>query len=261
MKHAFRHTTLALALATGLLSSAAMAQTMAKVNGTAIPSARYDALMAEQRAQGAPESDQLKEAVREELIRREALAQAAKAKGLEKSAETRAQMEMASQAVLIRAYLQDYVKTHPVKDEDLKAEYERIKTEMGENEYHARHILLETEEAATAILGRLEKGEKFADLAKESKDPGSKDNGGDLGWANPKMFVPAFSDAMTKLEKGQITKAPVKSDFGWHVIQLEDVRPVKAPSLEEVKPQLEQRMQQQLVEKHINELREKAKVQ
>jgi peptidyl-prolyl cis-trans isomerase C len=262
MKYTFRNTALALALtAAGWAASPVLAQTLVKVNGTAIPATKADALMAEQRAQGVPETDELKEAIREELIRRETLAQAAKAKGIEKSAETRAQMEMASQAVLIRAYLQDYVKSNPVPEDRLKAEYEKIKASMGDNEYHARHILLETEEAARAILARLEKGEAFAELAKESKDPGSKDRGGDLGWANPQMFVAPFSQALVALEKGKMTKEPVKSDFGWHIIQLEDIRPVKVPPMEEVKPQLEQRLQQQLVEEHIQALRDKAKLQ
>ena len=136
-----------------------------------------------------------------------------------------------------------------------------IRKALGEKEYKARHILVDTEDEAKAIIAKLNKGEKFEDLAKQSKDPGSKDKGGDLGWANQAAYVKPFSEAMTKLEKGKFTAAPVKSDFGWHVIQLDDVRDLKAPSLDEIKPQLTQRLQQQMVEKHILELRTKAKVE
>jgi peptidyl-prolyl cis-trans isomerase C len=132
---------------------------------------------------------------------------------------------MARQAVLIRAYLQDFVKAHPVSDADVKSEYDKIKTQLGDKEYKARHILVEKEEDAKAIIAKLDKGEKIEDLAKQSKDPGSKDKGGDLGWANPAGFVKPFAEALSKLEKGKYTAAPVKTDFGYHVIKLEDSRP------------------------------------
>ena len=233
----------------------------ATVNGTVIPSSRIDVMLNEQRAQGAPETPELRNAVREELVRREVLAQEAAKKGLDKKAEVQAQMELARQAVLIRAYIQDYVKTNPISDAELRKEYESIKGQMGAKEYKPRHILVETEDEAKAIIAKLRSGEKFETLATQSKDPGSKDEGGELGWSNPGMFVKPFSDAMVKLEKGQFTQTPVKSDFGYHVIQLDDVRDMKAPAFEEVKPQLEQRLQQQKIEKHIADLRAKAKIQ
>lgn len=170
-------------------------------------------------------------------------------------------MEMARQAILIRAYLQDYVRTNPVSDADLKKEYEGIKSRMGDKEYKPRHVLVETETEAKAIIARLQNGTAFEEVAKESRDPGSRERGGDLGWSNPGMYVKPFSEAMVKLKKGSYTRTPVKSDFGYHVIQLDDVRDVKAPAFDEVKPQLEQRLQQQKVERHVLELREKAKVQ
>ena len=238
----------------------AFAQTVATVNGTAIPQARADVMISEQKSQGAPESEQLRNAVKEELVRREILSQEARKKGFEKNGSVQAQMELARQAVLIRAYLQDFVKTHPVTDADVKSEYDKIKAQLGDKEYKARHSLVEKEEDAKAIIAKLEKGEKFEDLAKQSKDPGSREKGGDLGWANPAGFVKPFAEALNKLEKGKITTTPVKTDFGYHVIKLEDSRALKAPAFDEVKGQLKQRLEQQSVERHIADLRAKAAV-
>jgi peptidyl-prolyl cis-trans isomerase C len=153
------------------------------------------------------------------------------------------------------------VKTHPVTEDQIKKEYEDIRAKLGNKEYKARHILVENEAEAKAIIEKLKKGEKIEDLAKASKDPGSKERGGDLGWANPASFVPPFSAAMTKLEKGKFTETPVKSDFGWHVIQLEDTRELKLPPIDEAKGQIGQQLQQRMVQKHIEDLRAKAKVE
>lgn len=252
---------LALALVASLITQGAFAAApVATVNGTPIPAAWADALIAEQKAQGAPDSEQLRKAVTEELIRREVLAQEAKKKGLDKQPQVAAQMDLARQAVLIRADLQEYVKANPVSEAEVKAEYEKIKSNLGDKEYKVRHILVDKEDDAKGIITKLQNGQKFDDLAKDSKDPGSKDKGGDLGWSNPGMFVKPFSEAMVKLEKGKFTPQPVKSDFGYHVILLEDVRPLKAPPFDEIKPQLQQRLQQQKVEKHMMELRAAATV-
>lgn len=234
---------------------------VAVVNGKPIPKARADAVITEQVNQGGQDNEELRKQVREELVRREVLAQEAAKKGIDKKPEVQAQIDVARQGLIIRAYLQDYLKTHPVSEEALKKEYETIKAGMGDQEYHARHILVDSEEKAKELIARLEKGEKFEELAKESSDPGSKDRGGDLGWSTGRNFVQPFAEALTKLEKGKFTTTPVKTDFGYHVILMEDLRPVKHPSLDEVKPQLQQRMQQQMVEKHVLDLRAKAKVQ
>ncbi len=241
-------------------AAAAKGKTFVTVNGQAIPQNTYDAFVAEQKAQGAPDSPQLQNAVKEELIRRELLAQEAKKKGLDKKPEVQGQVELAKQAVLIRAYLTDLVRANPISEEKLKADYEAIKATLGTTEYHARHILVASEDEAKAIIAKLDKGEKFSELAKQSKDPGSKDNGGDLGWASPSSFVKPFSDALTKLKKGETTKTPVKTDFGYHVIQLEDTRPLTPPPYDQVKPQLQQRASQQLVEQQVKKLRDSAKV-
>jgi len=230
------------------------------VNGAKIPQIRADAMIAEQKAQGTADNEDLRKQVREELIRREILGQEARKKGFDKKPDVVGQMELAKDAVLIRAYLQDFIKTHPVSDVQLKAEYDKIVKGLGSKEYKARHVLVEKEDEAKAIIEKLKKGEKFEDLAKQSKDPGSKDKGGELGWAPPANYVKPFGDALTSLQKGKYTDKPVKTDFGYHVIELEDVRDMKLPGFEESKAGLQQRLQQQLVQQHIMELRDKAKV-
>lgn len=262
MTHQSRLAALLVAGAIASVSATAVAQgkSVATVNGQSISQNVYDAFLAEQKAQGAPDSAEVKGAVKEELIRRELLTQEAKKKGLDKKPEIQGQMELARQAILIRAYLTEYVKANPISEDQLKKDYEAIKANLGTTEYKARHILVATEDEAKAIIARLEKGEKFSELAKQSKDPGSKDNGGDLGWTSPGAFVKPFADALTKLKKGEYTKTPVKTDFGYHVIQLEDTRPMTPPTYEQVKPQLQQRAQQQQVEQLVRKLREGAKV-
>ncbi len=252
----------ALLIASAIVSAPAFADkgTVATVNGQPIAQNTYNAFVAEQKAQGAPDSPELQNAVKEELIRRELLVQEAKKKGLDKKPEIQGQMELARQAVLIRAYLADYVRANPISEDRLKKDYEAIKANLGTTEYKARHILVATEDEAKAIIAKLEKGEKFSELAKQSKDPGSKDNGGELGWSAPTTYVKPFADAMTKLKKGEYTKTPVKTDFGYHVIQLDDTRPLTPPTYEQVKPQLQQRAGQQQVEQLVKKLREGAKV-
>jgi peptidyl-prolyl cis-trans isomerase C len=247
-----------LALAT---ASVHAAEPYAKVNGKTIPANRAEVLLASQLAQGQAKTPELEKAVKEELVRREVLVQAAAAKGLDKKADIQAQVDLARQGVLIGAYLQDYAKNIKIADDDVRKEYEAVKGALGDKEYKARHILVDKEEDAKAIVDKLKKGEKFEELAKASKDPGSKDKGGELTWANKASYVPPFAEAMIKLAKGKFTESPVQSNFGWHVIQLDDVRDMKAPNFDDVKPQLLQRMNQQAVEKHILDLRAKAKVE
>lgn len=252
----------ALLIAGAIVSAPAFAQNkvFATVNGQPIPQSVYDAFATEQKAQGAPDSPELQNAVKEELIRREILAQEAKKKGLDKKGTIQGQIELAKQAVLIRAFLTDYVKAHPISEAQLKAEYETIKANLGTTEYKVRHILVENEDEAKGIIVKLDKGEKFSELAKASKDPGSKDKGGELGWSSPNAYVKPFGEALGKLKKGEYTKAPVKSDFGYHIIMLEDSRPATPPTFEQAKPQLQQRASQQQIEQLVKELRSKAKV-
>jgi peptidyl-prolyl cis-trans isomerase C len=252
-------------LAAGLaLATAAHAQTgpVAKVNGVTIPQARADVLIKEMSAQGRPDTPEMRDAIKQELINREIVAQEAVKKGLDKRADVATQMDLQRQAVLINAYLQDYLKANPVNDDEVKKEYERVKASAGAKEYKVRHILVETEDEAKQITAQLKKGANFDKLAAEkSKDQGSKGRGGDLDWATPARYVPAFGEAITKLKKGQVTDAPVQTQFGWHVIRLDDERASKFPPLEEVKPQIEQQLRQQTVNKAFTDLRAKAKIE
>lgn len=237
------------------------AAAIATVNGAPISQARFNFLLQQSQQQGQPDSPEVRKNLREKLIVEEIVAQEAIKKGMDKQADVITQIDLARHTILIRAYLQDFIKNNPLGDDVLKAEYEKIKSQMGDKEYHARHILVEKEAEAKDIIARLKKGEKFEKLAEKSKDPGSKTKGGDLGWAAPANFVPEFSAAMTKLQKGQYTTEAVKSQFGWHIIKLEDSRAMQAPPFDEVKQNLRQRAQQQQIDKMISDLRAKAKVE
>jgi peptidyl-prolyl cis-trans isomerase C len=231
------------------------------VNGSPVPKSRAEVLINEQVSQGAPEGEALRNAVREELIRREVLSVEARRVGLENYSTVQAQMELARQAALIRAYLQDYMRKNPVTDEAAKKEYDIIKASLGDKEYKARHILVEKEAEAIETIARLQKGEKFEELAsKLSKDPGSKDRGGDLGWNAPGAFVTPFAEALRGLQKGAFTAKPVATEYGYHVIRLDEVRELKVPSFEESRQQIQQKLQQQAMEEHVMSLRKKAKI-
>jgi peptidyl-prolyl cis-trans isomerase C len=188
--------------------------------------------------------------------------QEAAKRGLEGSDEFKTQMELARQTILIRELFADFQTKNPVTDADAKAEYDKYAAANSGKEYRARHILVVKEEEAKAIIASLKKGGKFEEIAKkQSKDPGSGANGGDLDWASAKSYVPEFSEAMIKLTKGQVTQQPVKSQFGFHVIRLDDVREAQVPKFEEVKPQIQQQLQQQKLTQFQDDLRNKAKVE
>jgi len=243
-------------------ASAAAAGNKVVVNGVTIPQSRIDMMNRELNSQGQPDTPERQQAVREELVNREVLAQAAQKRGLDKNPDVQAQMEMAKQAVLVRALFESEVKAHPITDSDLQQQYEQFKQSMGTQEYKVRHILVDKEDDAKAIIADLNKGADFAKLAKEkSKDPGSKDNGGDLDWGPSARYVKAFADAVQSLKKGEMTQAPVKTDFGYHVIRLDDVRPLKVPEFAELKEQFRQRAQQQQIQKLVMDLRQRAKVE
>jgi peptidyl-prolyl cis-trans isomerase C len=235
---------------------------VAKVNGVPVSRERMDFMMSQQQSRGAPDNDQTRTMVREELVNREVLQQAAEKAGFAKSAEVQTQLGIARQEIIVGAYLRDWVRKHPVSDADVQKEYERARSQAGEKEYKARHILVDTEEEAKVIVNNLKKGAKFDELAaKSSKDPGSKDRGGDLDWNTPAAFDKAFADAMVKLDKGKFTETPVHTRFGYHVIQLEDVRDTRFPPLADVKPRIQQQLMQQKIEGLVRDLRAKAKVE
>ncbi len=240
----------------------AFAQTVATVNGKAIPSSRLDAMVKQVTTQGKqPDSPQLRDAVKKDLIAREVMVQEADKQGYSNKPEVKQALENTRQSIVINAMLADYVKKNPVKDAEVKAEYDKYKAAVGDKEYHARHILVATEKEATDIIAKLKGGAKFEELAKQSKDTGSAANGGDLDWASPGNFVKPFSDAMIALKDGQVTDKPVQSQFGYHVIKLEGSRAAKVPALDEIKGQIEQALTQKKIAAYRDELVKKAKVQ
>ncbi|KQU81569.1 MULTISPECIES: peptidylprolyl isomerase [unclassified Rhizobacter] len=258
-----RHASL-LVISAALFVPAAMAQNVAIVNGKPVPKSRVEALLAQATRPGQqgsqPRTAELEAQVRDEVVLREMFMQEAEKRGLTGSADYKQQLELARQSILIRELFNDYQKKNPVLDADVQAEYEKFKAQASGTEYHARHILVEKEEDAKALIAQIKGGAKFEDLAKKnSKDPGSGENGGDLDWANPGSYVPEFSQAMIKLKKGEMTPEPVKTQFGYHIIKLEDTRDAQFPPLEEVKPQILQRLGQQKLAKFRDEIRAKAK--
>lgn len=240
----------------------AIAQNLAIVNGKAVPKTRLDSLAQQVAKSGRPVTPEMEGQLREEVIAREVFMQEAEKRGVAATDEFKAQMELARQTLMIRELFANYQKANPVTDADLKAEYDKFAAANGGKEYKARHILVEKEAEANAIIASLKKGGKFEDIAKkQSKDPGSGAKGGDLDWANPASYVPEFTEALLKLNKGQMTDMPVKSQFGYHVIRVDDIRTAQLPAFDEVKPQIAQQMQQQKLSAFQEELRKKAKIE
>jgi len=249
-----------LAVAVSSAAPAAFAQNIAIVNGKAIPVSRFETMKAQVAKQGQPITPDIEAKIKEQLVLREIFAQEAEKRGVPASKEYRDQMEFARQSVLIQTLFAEYEKKNGASEADAKADYEKFKAANGDKEYRARHILVEKEDEAKALISQLKAGAKFEDLAKKnSKDPGSAENGGDLDWATPGNYVPEFSQAMVKLEKGQFTQEPVKSQFGFHIIKLEDSRSAKFPPFEEVKAQLMQRGAQERLAKFRDDLKKNAK--
>ena len=243
------------------LSLSAWSQNLAIVNGKPGPSARVEALKQQVERSGRPVTPEILAQIKEELIAREIFMQEARKRGLEASEDYKAQIELARQSLLIRELFASFQKKNPVTDAEIKAEYDKFVAANGGKEYRARHILVEKEDEAKSLIADIKKGSKFEDLAKKaSKDPGSGANGGDLDWASAASYVPEFSNAMVKLEKGQMTDTPVKSQFGFHIIRVDDVRDAELPKLEEVKPQITQQLTQSKLAKYQEDLRSKAKV-
>ncbi len=240
----------------------APAKPVATVNGVPVPQARMEMMVLQQQARGAPDTEQLRGMVRDELVNREVLMQEAQKSGIARNAEVQTQLDLARQEIIVSAYLRDYARKHPVTDAEVQREYDRARAQHGEKEYRARHILVETEDQAKGVIADLKKGGKFDELAtKNSKDPGSAQRGGDLDWNVPGTFDKQFSEAMVKLEKGKYTDAPVRTRFGFHVIQLDDVRPAKFAALAEVRPRIQQMLVQNKIEELVKGLRAKAKIE
>jgi len=261
MKKSLTATLVAAAIAT-LAAVPALAQNIAIVNGKAVPTARADALAQQVAKSGRPVTPEMQGQLREEVIMREIFMQEAQKRGLDVTDDFRIQMELARQTLLIRELFAEFQKQNPVTDADAKAEYDKFAAANSGKEYKASHILVEKEAEAKAIIASLKKGGKFDAIAKKSsKDPGSGANGGQLDWAPAGSYVKEFSEAMVALEKGKTTEAPVKSQFGFHIIRLEDVRETQLPKFEEVKPQIAQQLSQQKLAEFQQSLRTKAKVE
>jgi peptidyl-prolyl cis-trans isomerase C len=257
----------ALILAGMVLATAANGQNgPIRVNGVTISQQRVDFFVRNVVAQGRPDTPELRAMVREELINRELLAQEAARRGIDKNPDVALQVDMARQEILMTALMREALKGAAVPEESVKKEYERLKGQLGAREYRARHILVQKEDEARDIIAQIKKGANFEKLAAEkSIDPGSKARGGELDWGSPSNYVKPFGDALTKLKKGQMTETPVQSNFGWHVIRLEDERPTKVPPYDQVKQNLQQQLsqqaQKQTYDKTLSDLRAKAKIE
>jgi peptidyl-prolyl cis-trans isomerase C len=239
---------------------AASAQNLALVNGKPVPKARVDALLQQAKRAGQPVGPELEAQARDQVVLREIFVQEAEKRGLAAAPSYRDQMELARQSILIRDLFDTYKAEHPVTDAQAKVEYDKFKAQASGTEYHARHILVEKEEEAKDLIAQIKGGASFEELAKKhSKDTGSGANGGDLDFAKPDAYVPEFGNALKSLSKGQMTETPVKSEFGWHVIKLEDTRDAPFPAFDDVKDQIKQRLEQVQLQKYQEELRTKAK--
>ena len=261
MKRTLISTLISTLLVAGL-APMALAQNVAIVNGKAVPVARVEALAQQVAKSGRPVTPEMQGQLRDEVIAREIFIQEAQKQGLDATEDYKIQMELARQTLLIRELFTNYQKANPVSDAEVKAEFDKFLAANSGKEYHARHILVEKEDQAKAIIAQLKKGGKFDEIAKKSsKDPGSAAKGGDLDWANAGNYVAEFSEALTKLAKGKMTETPVKTQFGFHIIRLDDVRDAQLPKFDDVKPQVAQQLQQQKMSKYQEELRAKAKVE
>jgi peptidyl-prolyl cis-trans isomerase C len=252
-------------LSTSLLSSVIYAQNAAIVNGKAIPKAQLDKLVQKSKQADNP---QVRDQAREMLVTRELILQEADKRGVIQKESVRDQLEQSRIGVLIAAVFEDYVEKEGVADAELKAAYDSVKTQYTGKEYRVEHILVEKEADAKALITQIKGGANFEEIAKsKSKDPGSASNGGDLGYVSDNALVPEFSKAMVQLKNGQITDKPVKSQFGWHIIKMVDVRDVKPPSMDEIKDQLKQMImsdqnwQKAKFSEMMQKFRAKAKIQ
>jgi peptidyl-prolyl cis-trans isomerase C len=248
------------ALAALVLPLAVAAQNIATVNGKSVPKARVDMLLQQAARSGQQLPPGADQQARDQVVLREIFAQEAERRGIAATPDYKAQMELARQSILIRELFEDYRKKNPVTDEAAKVEYDKFKAQSAGTEYRARHILVEKEDEAKSLIAQIKGGAKFDELAKKhSKDPGSGERGGDLDFAKPDSYVPEFSKAMTELKKGEMTQTPVKSQFGFHIIKLEETREAQFPAFDEVKGQLKQRMEQTKLQEYQEKLRTSAK--
>jgi peptidyl-prolyl cis-trans isomerase C len=251
---------LATAVAALLMPIAASAQNIATVNGKAVPKARVETLLQQAARGGQQLTPEMQVQARDQVVLREIFVQEAVKRGMAATPDFAGQMELARQSLLIRELFEDYKKKNPISDADAKVEYDKFKAQATGVEYRARHILVEKEEDAKSLIAQIKAGAKFEDLAKKSsKDTGSAENGGDLDFAKAESYVPEFGGALAKLKKGEMTDTPVKSQFGYHIIRLDDTRDASFPAFDDVKGQIKQRLEQVKMQGFQEELRTKAK--
>jgi peptidyl-prolyl cis-trans isomerase C len=245
------------------------ADNVATVNGVAIPADRMDYVLKAQVQQGQQDTPELRKQVREVLITRELLSQEAVKLGLDQDPSVKTGVEMARQEFLIRAYFDDFVKKNQPSEAEVTAEYERVKAEQTaggpRQEFKARHILIKDEKKAKGVLAQIVKanGKNFAQLAKaNSEDQGSKKDGGALDWSDGSNFVPEFSNALTKLKKGEFTKQLVKTKYGYHIIMVDDVRAAEFPALDDkIKQGISQQLLTRKRDQALEALRQGAAIQ
>jgi len=230
------------------------------VNGKPIKQFLVDYIIKDATARGQKVDDNVRAVVMNKLISSELIVQEAQKSGIDKQADYIAKDELMSRELLVNTYLQDYIKKNPISDATLKSEYDKFKAAVGDKEYKASHILVKTEQEAKDIIAQLAKGGDFAKLAKEKSLDSSKEKGGDLGWFSPANMVRPFSDAVMKLQKDLYTTVPVQTQFGWHVIKLEDTRTAQPPAFDKIKDELRNSLQKQQLEKLVADLRAKAKI-
>jgi peptidyl-prolyl cis-trans isomerase C len=255
---------IAFSLAVSLSATALQAQSdsVATVNGVKIPGSYMEFMLKTQEGRPAAQNaEQLRKVVRENLINQEVVVQEAKRSGMLEKPDVQARLAIGERRAIAQMYMQEWLAANPVSDEEVRKAYEEARAQAGGQEYRARHILVDSEDEARRVIRELGAGASFETLAKESKDSGSKERGGDLGWALPSVYVKPFADAMTKLGKGQTTSAPVRTQFGYHVIRLDDVRDVQVPPFEKVQQNIRQQLTQRKVAARVNELRDKAKIE
>jgi peptidyl-prolyl cis-trans isomerase C len=254
--------TLAALAASLALAAPALAQNIATVNGKPVPKARVDMLLKQAQRSGQPLPPEAQQQARDQVVLREIFAQEAERRGIAASPDFQDQMKLARESILIREMFDDYRRKNPVTEAEAKVEYDKFKSQATGTEYKARHILVEKEDEARKLIEQIKAGGKFEDLAKKnSKDPGSAENGGELDFQKPEGYVAEFGQAMSKLKKGEMTDAPVKTQFGFHIIRLEDTREAQFPAFDDVKAQLKQRLEQQKMQKFQEDLRAKAKTE
>jgi peptidyl-prolyl cis-trans isomerase C len=249
-------------LLAGCAAMPAFAQNIAVVNGSPVPKARADALIKELTRQGQQDSPQLQLMVREELVNRELLMQEALRRGIPSRPDVKTQIALADQSVVVRALVEDFLKNSRPTDAEIKARYDDLVKQASGKELHLHHILVPDEQQAKDLIAKIKAGASFEDLAKQySKDPGSAKNGGDLDWANPQNYVPEFAGAASKLQKGEVTATPVHTQFGWHIIRLDDSRAIQPPPLDQIKAQIAQQLTQEKLQQFEAGLRNNAKIQ